>query len=68
MRATALVSSFVHTATTLGVGVVAEGIETPAHLASLQELGCPQGQGWLFAAAMPGDDVLPWLRAQDTRA
>ena len=67
-RATALVSSFLHTAATLGVNAVAEGIETPAHLAALQDLGCFLGQGWLFAPAMPGDDVLPWLRAQDPRA
>jgi len=37
----------------LGVFVIAEGIETHEQLEQLQELGCDAGQGYLFAAAMP---------------
>jgi diguanylate cyclase (GGDEF)-like protein len=33
----------------LGLEVIAEGIETPAHLAALTEMGCDQGQGYLFS-------------------
>jgi diguanylate cyclase (GGDEF)-like protein len=33
----------------LGLDVVAEGIETPAQLAELREMGCDHGQGYLFA-------------------
>jgi diguanylate cyclase (GGDEF)-like protein/PAS domain S-box-containing protein len=38
---------------TYGLDVVAEGIETPEQAEVLKELGCPQGQGYLFAPAMP---------------
>jgi len=33
----------------LGIEVVAEGIETPAHLEKLRSLGCKAGQGYLFS-------------------
>jgi EAL domain-containing protein (putative c-di-GMP-specific phosphodiesterase class I) len=34
---------------TLGLHVIAEGIETAGHLARLRELGCDYGQGYLFS-------------------
>jgi diguanylate cyclase (GGDEF)-like protein/PAS domain S-box-containing protein len=37
----------------LGVRCVAEGVETAAQLAVLEELGCDTGQGYLFAAPAP---------------
>ena len=66
-RATALVDAFLHTATTLGLHAVAEGIETEEHLAALRRLGCPMGQGWLFGAAMPASRVAPWLEEHARR-
>jgi diguanylate cyclase (GGDEF)-like protein len=36
----------------LDLQVVAEGIETPRQLERLRELGCRQGQGYLFAPAL----------------
>ena len=33
----------------LGIDAVAEGIETPAQLEKLQQLGCDLGQGYLFS-------------------
>lgn len=35
----------------LGMTVVAEGVETEEEAAILQELGCQQGQGWLYSKA-----------------
>jgi len=55
-RATeAIVSSTVKLAHTLGLSLVAEGIETQEQLRLLRELGCPEGQGYhLGRPADPG--------------
>ncbi len=37
----------------LGITMVAEGIETPAQVIALQELGCALGQGYFFSRPMP---------------
>ncbi len=37
----------------LGIRVIAEGVETPAQLAVLQNEGCNEIQGYLFARALP---------------
>jgi EAL domain-containing protein (putative c-di-GMP-specific phosphodiesterase class I) len=41
----------------LGIDVVAEGIETAAQLACLQDLSCDRGQGYAFARPLPPDDL-----------
>jgi EAL domain-containing protein (putative c-di-GMP-specific phosphodiesterase class I) len=43
--------------TTLGLDVVAEGIEHPDQLEALQRLGCPNGQGFLFARPLAADEI-----------
>ena len=48
-------------ARTLGMGVVAEGVETPAQAAYLEAHGCPMAQGYLFGRPMSADDFLSWL-------
>lgn len=45
--------SIVTMAHRMGLGVVAEGIETPEQLAFLIGVGCDAGQGYLFARPMP---------------
>jgi diguanylate cyclase (GGDEF)-like protein/PAS domain S-box-containing protein len=47
----------------LGVRVVAEGVESSAQLEVLRELGCTLVQGWYFAAAMPADAFADLLAA-----
>jgi diguanylate cyclase len=42
-------------AKTVGLKVVAEGIETRAQLDMLREIGCDLGQGFYFAAPMDVD-------------
>lgn len=42
----------------LGMISVAEGIESPAELATLQAMGCHYGQGYLFAKPLPADRLL----------
>jgi diguanylate cyclase (GGDEF)-like protein len=44
-------------AESLGVSVVAEGIETPEQLELLKQLYCPYGQGYLFSRPLPPEDV-----------
>jgi len=42
----------------LGMISVAEGIEDPSEVATLQSLGCRYGQGHLFSTAVPPEQVL----------
>jgi diguanylate cyclase (GGDEF)-like protein len=44
-----IVRAVINLSATLGLRVVAEGIETAGHLARLRELGCDYGQGYLFS-------------------
>lgn len=48
---------------TLNVQIVAEGIERPEQLRSLQALGCHLGQGFYFARPMSADDVSEFLKS-----
>ncbi|MBI4700585.1 MAG: EAL domain-containing protein [Deltaproteobacteria bacterium] len=41
----------------LGLGIVAEGVETPAQLERLRELGCHRAQGYLFARPRPEEEI-----------
>jgi EAL domain-containing protein (putative c-di-GMP-specific phosphodiesterase class I) len=52
----------------LGLITVAEGVESSRELELLRGLGCTFVQGWLFAKAMPGHDLVPWLRRHEARA
>lgn len=58
-----IVDSVIKMCTSLGITVIAEGIETPGELAALQELGVRYIQGFLFAnpafEALP-KVALPW--------
>ncbi len=55
-EASVIVAAVVNLAHTLGLAVVAEGVETPNQLSALESLGCDHYQGFLFAAAIPADD------------
>lgn len=46
----------------LGLLVVAEGVEDDETWERLRDLGCDAVQGWLVAAAMPPDEMTAWLR------
>jgi diguanylate cyclase (GGDEF)-like protein len=60
----ALVGAIVNLAGTLKLAVVAEGIEHQEHRASLLAMGCPYGQGYLFARPLPADEVPARLTPQ----
>jgi diguanylate cyclase (GGDEF)-like protein/PAS domain S-box-containing protein len=57
---TMLTRTIVQVGRDLGMQVVAEGIEHPAQLAELREMGCGYGQGFLLARPMsvPGVEAL----------
>ncbi len=60
-QAAALIASIVAMARTLGLGVVAEGVETPEQRELLVEMGCDELQGFLLGPAVPGDEALRLL-------
>jgi diguanylate cyclase (GGDEF)-like protein/PAS domain S-box-containing protein len=63
----AIIESIVKLADSLGVKVVAEGIENRNQLELLAGLGCHEGQGFLFARPMPADRVAAWIAAWQVR-
>jgi diguanylate cyclase (GGDEF)-like protein len=48
---------------TLNLRIIAEGIEEPAQLEELRDMGCEFGQGFLFARPVPGESVAGLLLA-----
>ncbi|MEU4420420.1 EAL domain-containing protein [Actinoplanes sp. NPDC024001] len=58
----ALVSGIVSLAQSLGLTVVAEGIESATHRELLVRMGCPLGQGYLFSSPLGPTEVLAWMR------
>jgi diguanylate cyclase (GGDEF)-like protein len=57
----AIVRSTVELAHSLGVRVVAEGVETEEILTRLVALGCDMAQGFCLSRPVPADDLTKWL-------
>lgn len=49
----------------MGLRTVAEGIETEEQEAVLLQLGCTQGQGYLYGRPMPASEVIAFLTQAD---
>jgi diguanylate cyclase (GGDEF)-like protein len=62
-----IVRCTVDLAHSLGLVVVAEGVEDDETWERLRDLGCDAVQGWLVAAAMPPHEATAWLRARGER-
>ena len=60
-RNSEVVKAIVTLGHSLGRSVIAEGIESPAQLAKLRELGCGFGQGYLLARPLSADMAEAWL-------
>lgn len=58
-----VVKSIMQIAKALNVAVIAEGVETQAHVDALSELGCQIGQGFTFAKPLPFDELVAYLDA-----
>jgi diguanylate cyclase (GGDEF)-like protein len=62
-----LVSSIIEMGKSLGIEVVAEGVETMEQALVLRELGCDVLQGYAFAKPMPLDELEDFLRDRQLR-
>jgi diguanylate cyclase len=62
----AIVQSTVQLGQTLGLTVVAEGVETEAALRRLQAFGCDAAQGFLISRPLAADDLTAWLAGRRT--
>ena len=54
---TTIVEAVVNLGHSFGIGVIAEGLETPLQLARLRTIGCDRGQGYLFGRPRPASIV-----------
>ena len=63
---TAITTSVIALGQSLGLTVVAEGVERQEQLQTLHNLGCPQGQGWLWSRAVPSAEIDQLLRSPPT--
>lgn len=59
--AEAVVRATIDLAHRLGLGVVAEGVETAQTRERLMALGCDTGQGYLFSQPLPPSELTAWL-------
>ena len=58
---TTIVRSTIELGHSLGLTVVAEGVEDPEGFALLQELRCDSAQGYYMSPPLPADDFRAWL-------
>jgi diguanylate cyclase (GGDEF)-like protein/PAS domain S-box-containing protein len=58
----AIIRSVTAIAQVLGLGVVAEGVETEEHRAAVEELGCHFAQGFLFGRPQPAAETAVLLQ------
>jgi diguanylate cyclase (GGDEF)-like protein len=63
-----LVASIVDIGKSLGIEVVAEGVETMQHARILKDLGCDMLQGFAFGHAMSAADLKAFIRSRKRRA
>ena len=62
-----IASAIVTLAQSLSLNITAEGIEKPAEKDVIREMGCGEGQGYLFSPALAADDLLAWLTVHRIR-
>jgi PAS domain S-box/diguanylate cyclase (GGDEF) domain len=63
----AIVSAVISMAHSLGLRVIAEGVETEEQLNVLRALNCDRAQGYHFSRPLPADDAAEFLRKDNGR-
>jgi len=58
-----IVRAIVGIASSLGIATIAEGVETPSQADWLRQLGCAQGQGYLFSRPLGAEAFETYLHA-----
>jgi PAS domain S-box-containing protein len=64
---TAVITAITSLAASLGMGVVAEGVETAAQRDYLIQIGCDTLQGYLFSRPVHADQIEAMLRSQEQK-
>ncbi|MFK0382283.1 EAL domain-containing protein [Agrobacterium sp. NPDC090273] len=62
-----LLTSIIDIGRSLGIKVVAEGVETAAHVRVLQKLGCDYLQGYALCRPLPQQAIIPFVQSQPWR-
>ena len=64
-RDTAIVRSAIHLGHSLGLRVVAEGVDSAPTQDALAALDCDQAQGFRYSPALPAPQLLAWAADYD---
>lgn len=67
ISANAICAAVVGLGKSLGLEVIAEGVETAAQAAALRSRGCSRMQGWLIGRPLPANEIPGYLEAGDWR-
>jgi diguanylate cyclase (GGDEF)-like protein len=62
-QSSAVVTAIIALARSLGMRVIAEGVENLRQMEVLHRLGCGVMQGFLFSRALPPDELEQWLQS-----
>ena len=60
-QSSAVVNAIIALARSLGLRVIAEGVENVRQIEALQRLGCELMQGFVFSRPLPPDDLARWI-------
>ena len=67
-RDEAIVQSTVQLGQSLGLRVVAEGVETMAAVESITRMGCDEAQGYILSRPLPPADFIRWVEHRNAPA